>query len=212
MPSIRTTSNNTSAYPQDKLILRGDISHPTSVANEHREDAAVRRTIERPTGPDRLGITSQSRGACSSDSGADGPTKQCRRTKGAEQTRHRRSKIKQEMQQARLRRPERPERRKTPKNQTRNARVTPHPSKNPKLSCRTNQPSRLASRHRHRQAVPIARAEKWHRIEIGMKVWQAKKGAAEKRVHEHICWYVPSMDPGGSVKGCVRHHVYIVGG
>ena len=103
MPSIRTTSNNTSTYPQDKRILRGDISHPTSVANEHREDAAVSRTIERPTGPDRLGITSRLRGACSSDSGADGPTKRCRRTKGAEQTRPRRSKIKQEMQQARLR-------------------------------------------------------------------------------------------------------------
>ena len=53
MPSIRNTSNNTSAYPQDKQILRGDISHPTSVANEHREDAAVRQTIERPTGPDK---------------------------------------------------------------------------------------------------------------------------------------------------------------
>ena len=41
MPSIRTTSNNTSTYPQDKRILRGDILHPTSVANEHRKDAAV---------------------------------------------------------------------------------------------------------------------------------------------------------------------------
>ena len=208
MPSIRTTSNNTSAYPQDKLILRGDISHPTSVANEHREDAAVRRTIERPTGPDRLGITSQSRGACSSK--VDGPTKQCRRTKGAEQTRHRRSKIKQEMQQARLRRPERPENTKRPENHTRNARVNPHRSKKPNLSCRIKHPSRIASRHRH--TVPIAQAKKWHRIKIDVKACQAKKGAAEKRVHEHKIWYVPSNDPDGSVKGCVRHPVYIVGG
>ena len=143
---VRTTSNNASTYPQDKRILRGDISHPTSVANEHRKDAAISRTIERPAG-----ITSRSRGTsnnrehCSSDSDKDGPTKRCRRTKGAEQTRHRRSKIKQEMQQARLRRPERPERRNSPENQTRYARVNPHPSEKPNMPCIINHPSRLAS-------------------------------------------------------------------
>ena len=126
---IRTT--NTSTYPQDKRIMRGDISHPPSVADKHCKEATVSRTIERPTGPDRLGITSRSlgasnnRGHCSSDSDEDGPTKRCRRTKGAEQTRPRQSKIKQEMQQARLRRPKRPKRRKSPKNRTRNAVVNP---------------------------------------------------------------------------------------
>ena len=99
MPRIVRTTN-TSTYPQDKRILRGDMWHPTSVANEHREDATVSRTIERPTGPDRLGITSRlrrasnNRGHCSSNSDEDGPTKRCRRTKGAEQTRLRRAKMK----------------------------------------------------------------------------------------------------------------------
>ena len=174
-----------------------------------REDAALSRTIERPAGiTSRSRGTSNNRGHCSSDSDEDRPTKRCRRTKGVERTRHRRSKIKQEMQQARLRRPERPERRKSPENQTRNARVNPHPNENPKISCRINHPSR----HRHRYTVPKARAEKWHRMKLDVKAWQVKKGAAEKRVHEHKNWYVPSNDLDGSVKGCVRHPVYIVGG
>ena len=95
---------------------------------------------------------------------------------------------------------------------TRNARVNPHPSENPKLSCRFNHPSRLASRHRNRYTVPIVGAEKWHIIEIDVKAWQAKKGAAEKGCTSINIWYVPSNDPDGSVKGCVRHPVYIVGG
>ena len=76
MPSILFTSNITSTYPQDKRIQRGDISHPTSVANEHRKDAVVSLTIKRPIIPDGPGNTSQLRDACSSDSGVDGPTKQ----------------------------------------------------------------------------------------------------------------------------------------
>ena len=43
------------------------------------------------------------RGHCSSNSDQDGPTKRCGRTKGAERTRPRQMKIKQTMQQARLR-------------------------------------------------------------------------------------------------------------
>ena len=191
MPSIvRTTSNNTSTYPQDKRILRGDISHPTYVANEHREDAAISRTIERPAGiTSRSRGTSNNRGHCSSGSDEDGPTKRCRRTKGAERTRHRRSKIKQKMQQARLRRPERPERRNSPENQARNARVNPHPSDHQdyhtKMPCRINHPSRLASRHRHRYTVPKARVEKWHRIKLDVKTWQVKGCREKKKGHEH---------------------------
>ena len=96
---VRTTSNNTSTYPQDKRILGGDISHPTSVANEHREDAAISRTIKRPAGiTSRSRGTSNNRGHCSSGSDEDGPTKRFRQTKGVKRTRHRRLKIKQEMQ------------------------------------------------------------------------------------------------------------------
>ena len=47
----------------------------------------------------------------------------------------------------------------------------------------------------------------------GKRQCSRTKGAAEQRVPQTLkIRYVPSDDPDESVKGCVRHDVYIVGG
>ena len=174
-PENQTRYARVNLHPSEKPNMPCIINHPSRLASRHRQQytlpeareeewhflfdfrvyvgflvgTAISRTIERPAEiTSRLRGTSNNRGHCSSGSDEDGPTKRCSQTKGAEQTRHRRSKMKQKMQRARLRRPERPERRNIPENQATNARINPHPRENSKIPCRINHPSRLASRHR----------------------------------------------------------------
>ena len=80
MPRIVRTSN-TSTYPQadrNKQIMRGNISHPTSVKKDHRKDASFSQPIERRLGTKSLVLVrrlcgaSNNRGHCSRDSDEDG--------------------------------------------------------------------------------------------------------------------------------------------
>ena len=235
MPSIRTS--NTSTYPQDKRTLRGDISHPTSVANEHREDARVSQPIERPPGPDRLGIASQSRGAsdrcsrghCSKDSDEDGkrperpemrPLETQVRDGGPERPKTRPPETRSNLEPWSRKRPQEPRQVRDggperPGNQIKNAKVNLHPSKNPKNPSvsEPQQPKVLICQSKRPKALTLG-IHCWAR----MRQRAGTKGAGEKRVHKHTKWvftlrairYVTS-DPDESVKGCVKHHVCIVG-